>query len=463
MELTDCISPIDGRYRKITEPLARRFSENALISYRVRMEIEYLLALGRLKNSPCKIPAGAQKRLCALKEISPADAALVKKIETQGHAGIPATNHDVKAAEYFIRLRLKEAGLAGLAEWTHFALTSEDTNNIAYALMLSDALGNEIIPALEEVLTALEKLAFTHAADPLLARTHGQPAVPTTFGKEFKVFAARLHRQIKQLKALRIPAKLNGAVGNYNAHMAALPKADWLKFTKDFVAALNTGRKIKLEANLFTTQIESHDGMAELFDCSRRANTILTGFTQDIWRYISDGLVMQKAVAGEIGSSTMPQKVNPIDFENAEGNFGAANALFIYFSTKLPISRLQRDLSDSTTQRSIGSAFAYSLVGYRALLRGLGKIHVNRAAGLAMLAASPEVLAEGIQTILRREGVPGGYEKLKALTRGQKPSLETLAQFIDGLPVKPSVKAELKKLRPENYTGLAEKMAKLKL
>jgi adenylosuccinate lyase len=462
MEPADCISPLDGRYRKTTEPLAKRFSENALIAYRVRMEAEYLLALGALKGSPFKLSAGEQKKLRALREISSADAALVKKIETAGHAGIPATNHDVKAAEYFIRIRMKELGLEALSEWTHFALTSEDTNNIAYALMLSDALGCEIIPALEEVLAVLEKFAANHAADPLLARTHGQPAVPTTFGKEFKVFAVRLNRQIKQLKAFKVPAKLNGAVGNYNAHMAALPNADWLKFSKDFIAALNAERKIKLEANLFTTQIESHDGLAELCDCMRRVNTILTGFSQDIWRYISDGLIMQKTVAGEIGSSTMPQKVNPIDFENAEGNFGAANALFNYFATKLPISRLQRDLSDSTTQRSIGSAFAYSVVGYRALLRGLGKIHVNREAALAMLSASPEVLAEGLQTILRREGVPGGYEKLKAVTRGQKPSMEMLTQFIDTLPVKPQVKAEMKKLRPENYTGLAAKIAKLK-
>lgn len=463
MELIDCISPIDGRYRKSAESLAARFSEKALIKYRVKVEVEYLVALSGVKGALKPLSAAQKAKLLAIVELSDADAAIVKKIETQGHAGIPATNHDVKAVEYFIRLKLKAAGLSHIAEWTHFALTSEDTNNLSYALMVGDALAFEIIPALENVRAQIEKLALAHAADPLLARTHGQPAVPTTFGKEFKVFSARLERQIRQLKVMSLPAKLNGAVGNYNAHHAALPQTDWLAFTRKFITQLNAGRKIKLEANIFTTQIEPHDGLVEIFDCLRRADMVLVDFSQDMWRYISDGLIIQNPVAGEIGSSTMPQKVNPIDFENAEGNFGAANALFTFFSAKLPVSRLQRDLSDSTTLRSAGSAFAYNLIACKALLRGLSKIRVNAAAALEMLRASPEVIAEGAQTILRREGVTGGYEKMKALTRGKKLSLAEFAIFVDGLDVSPKTKAELKSLRPETYTGLAAKIARLKI
>ncbi|MFA5162306.1 MAG: adenylosuccinate lyase [Elusimicrobiales bacterium] len=460
MNELDCVSPIDGRYRRHSAPLAAYFSESALIKFRVRTEVEYLLALCGAGIAP-RLSASGGKKLAALAAISGEEAALVKKIETRGHAGIPATNHDVKAVEYFIRLRLKKLSLSGLSEWVHFALTSEDTNNIASALMLRGALESEIIPMLRAVRREISGLARRHAAAPLLARTHGQSAVPTTFGKEFRVFSERLERQIRQMESARLPAKLNGAAGNYNAHHAALPDTDWLEFSRGFIARLNAGRRIKLEANLFTTQIEPHDGLAEILDCMRRANTVLLDFSQDMWRYISDGLITQRAAPGEIGSSTMPQKVNPIDFENAEGNIGMANAMFSFFSAKLPVSRLQRDLSDSTTQRNIGAAFAHSRIAYVSLLRGLGKTEICEAAALSMLDNAPEVVTEGIQTILRREGVKGGYEKMKALSRGRKISLSDIAAFIDGLDAAPEVKTELKSLTPRTYTGLSAKIARL--
>lgn len=460
MDPLEAISPIDGRYRKTALPLADFFSEGALIRYRIKVEAEYILAL-----------AGADG--LALRKITPeeisilrglaaaADTALVKRFETEGVGTTPATNHDVKAVEYFIKDRLKESSMKDALEWIHFGLTSEDVNNTAHSLALGDALEKAILPALENIKAALSGLATAHASLPMLARTHGQPASPTTFGKEFKVFEARLARQTQQLAARALPVKLNGATGNYNAHAAAYPNTDWIAFTRDFVEQLNAGRAIKLEANIFTTQIESHDGWAETFDNMKRANNVLIDLSQDIWRYISDNWIVQVPKEGEIGSSAMPHKVNPIDFENAEGNLGMANAMFEFFARKLPVSRLQRDLSDSTVERGFGTAFAHSLIAYQALLKGFGKTKVNEDKVREDLRAHSEVIAEAIQTILRREGAAMPYEELKKLTRGKQVTMEDFAKFIDGLAVSDAVKQELKAITPENYTGSAEKLAKM--
>ena len=455
------ISSIDGRYRNLLEKFAERFSEFALIRARIKVESEYLLALSEEKELGIrKLTTKEQEVLKNLSHISIEDARIVKAIEKDGYEGIPATNHDVKAVEYFIKRKLAETSLADISEFVHFAITSEDTDNIAYALLLGDVLDLELIPAIEDVRKNLAELAEKYAATPMLSRTHGQPASPTTFGKEMRVFESRIARQLEQLKNRGILVKFGGATGNYNAHVVSASSVDWQKFSERFVQRFNTKSGIKLELNEATTQIEPHDTYAELFDNLRRINTILIGFSQDIWRYISDGWITQKPKAGEIGSSTMPHKVNPIDFENAEGNFGVANALFEHFSRKLPISRLQRDLSDSTVKRSFGTAFAHSLIGYKSLLRGLGKISVNESAMREDLQAHPEVLAEAIQTVLRREGIDVPYEKLKELTRGRKVTLEDFAKFIDGLSVSEKVKNHLKSLRPENYLGLAETIAK---
>jgi adenylosuccinate lyase len=387
------------------------------------------------------------------------DAAVVSGIELKGHKGIKATNHDVKAVEYFIKEKLGETSLRDVVEWIHFGLTSEDVNNIAYGLLLGDALEKVIIPALDGLKVAIEKFARAYKNLPMLARTHGQPASPTTFGKEFKVFAARLERQRADLQRREIAVKCNGATGNYNAHVAAYPKVDWVKFTEDFVGRFNGERTIKLQPNLVTTQIEPHDTYAELFDNMRRINVILIDFNQDIWRYISDGWVVQKAVEGEVGSSAMPHKVNPIKFENSEGNLGVANTLFAHFSNKLPLSRLQRDLSDSTVERNFGVAFAHSLVSYRYLLEGLSKITIHEMRIVEELEKHPEVIAEAIQTILRREGMSMPYEELKAITRGREVTLVDLHTFIDSLKVSDGLKSELKRLTPKNYIGIANVLA----
>src|SRR3989338_4680864 len=368
------ISSIDGRYRDISSALLEHFSEFGLIRKRLLVECEYLIALSGAGVGMRKLGKEEKTILQQLSQISTEEAHIVKKIEKEGYKGIPATNHDVKAVENFLKMKLAKTSLADVSEWTHFALTSEDVNSIAYALSLRTALQSTILPALDEVKSALLALAQEHAATPMLARTHGQSASPTTFGKEMRVFEKRLVRQLEQLRSRSILVKFGGATGNYNAHMVAAPETDWRAFAKKFVAGLNVGYKIPLELNEVTTQIEPHDTYAELFDNMRRINTILTDFSQDMWRYISDGWVTQKPKEGEVGSSAMPHKVNPIDFENAEGNFGVANALFAHFSQKLPISRLQRDLSDSTVIRVFGTAFAHTLVGYRSLLKGLGKI-----------------------------------------------------------------------------------------
>ncbi|OGG79903.1 adenylosuccinate lyase [Candidatus Kaiserbacteria bacterium RIFCSPLOWO2_01_FULL_54_13] len=463
------ISSIDGRYRDAAAELAEYFSEFALIRARVRVECEYLLALSETPNVGMRsLNADEKKLLKKTCDVTVEDAKVVKEIEKEGYEGIPATNHDVKAVEYFIKHKLAKTSLVDVSEWVHFALTSEDTDNIAYALLLGDALEGALLPALEDVRLTLDKTAKEHAATPMLARTHGQPASPTTFGKEMRVFESRVSRQIYGCRTSIILVKFGGATGNWSAHVSGAPDVDWMEFSRKFVQRFNIEPKtahkkmagvIQVELNDATTQIEPHDTYAELFDNLRRINTILIDLSQDVWRYISDGWLSQKAKAGEVGSSTMPHKVNPIDFENAEGNLGVANSLFEHFSRKLPISRLQRDLSDSTVKRTFGIAFAHSLIAYKALLRGLSKVSVNKAAMLAELQKHPEVIAEAIQTALRREGVDVPYEKLKALTRGREVSLADFAKFIDSLDVDAKVRARLKKIRPENYIGLAVKIA----
>lgn len=456
MNSINSISPIDGRYRKNSEALSNYFSERALIKYRIIIEGEYIISLSEHSSIDLrKFTEKEKKFVRSLYEISEEDALRVKEIES-------VTNHDVKAVEYYLKEKFSKNSLRDTVEWLHFALTSEDVNNMAYALMIRDALSDVIIPSLTTIQKELDSLALKNLF-PMLARTHGQPATPTVFGKEIRIFWSRLERQVQALKSLEILVKLNGATGNYNAQVAAYPKVDWQKFTAAYIKKLNSDkRKNTLTINVHTTQIEPHDTYAEIFDTCKRINVILTDFSQDIWRYISDGWIIQKALAGEIGSSTMPHKVNPIDFENAEGNFGIANALFGYFGLKLPISRLQRDLSDSTVERNFGVAFAHSLIGYKALLKGLGKISPNKEKIISELNKHPEVLAEAIQVILRREAVEKPYEKLKELTRGKEITLKDISTFIDTLPVSDKVKKELKHLTPENYIGIGKELAKNK-
>ena len=453
------VGSVDGRYWTTTAELSEYFSEYGLIRKRLAVECEYLIALSEAGVGMRALTTEEKLTLQQLPQISVEEAQIVKKIEKEGYEGILATNHDVKAIEYFIKMKLAKTSLADISEWTYFALTSEDINSVAYGMALRSALQSVIAPMIEEIGNLLSALAKEHAATPMLARTHGQPASPTTFGKEMRVFESRLARQILQLRRRSILVKFGGATGNYNAHAVAAPDIGWREFAKKFIARLNAGYKIPLELNEVTTQIEPHDTYAELFDNMRRINIILTDFSQDMWRYVSDGWVTQKPKEGEVGSSTMPHKVNPIDFENAEGNFGLANALFTHFSQKLPVSRLQRDLSDSTVERAFGTAFGHSLIGYCSLLRGLGKVSVNAAAMLTELQSHPEVLAEAIQTVLRKEGVEVPYEQLKALTRGKQVTLEDFATFIEGLSVPDDVKNRLKALRPENYIGLAAEIA----
>ena len=466
LESLTAISPIDGRYRSTAEPLAEYFSEYALMKMRVTVECEYLTALSETKGVGIRPLTAAEKTLLrTLPQISIDDAQIIRKFEREGYGGVPATNHDVKAVEYFIKLKLKNSSLADVLEWVHFALTSEDVNSTAHALCLRGALEAVMLPALAKVQAEIVRLARTHADTAMLARTHGQSATPTTFGKEMNVFAKRLERQADTLKHSTILVKWGGPSANYNAQTVALPEAGWLNLARVLVKSLSgegTEKKehfVRLELNEVTTQIEPHDTYAEMFDNLRRINTILLDLSQDMWRYISDGWVTQKPKEGEVGSSAMPHKVNPIDFENAEGNFGIANALFEHLSRKLPVSRLQRDLSDSTVERTFGTAFAHSLIGYRSLVRGFGKVSVNERALRDALRAHPEVLAEAIQTVLRVAQVEMPYEKLKDLTRGKVVTMEHLATFIDGLDIRPELKARLHALTPENYTGLAGQLA----
>ena len=457
MDPLEAISPIDGRYRNIVKDLEGEFSEKALISKRLVVEGEYLIALSENGNLKLRNFSEEEKDLIRkLYKPTLEEAQIVKDIEKKGYKNIRATNHDVKAVEYYFKEKLKDTSLHDITEWIHFGLTSEDTNNIAYGLILSNSVENFILKDLGELRNKIDSLANSYKRTPILARTHGQPASPTTFGKEFKVYSSRLERQLDQLSHSEILVKLNGATGNYNAHNIAFPNVNWIEFTKDFIKSFNMRRNIKLKPNLITTQIEPHDTYAELFDNIRRANTILIDFDHDMWRYISDDWIIQKPVEGEVGSSTMPNKINPIDFENSEGNLGLANALFIHFSTKLPISRLQRDLSDSTVERNFGPAFAHSIIGYKSALKGLSKIAINEGKVIEELENHPEVISEAIQTILRKEGYEMPYEKLKELTRGKKLTMQDFSNFISQLDISDYVKEQLHKISPKNYTGLAE-------
>ncbi len=445
------ISPLDGRYAARLDALRPIFSEYGLIRYRVKVEIEWLIALA---NTPgiVELPpfsTAATQRLRAIASgFSPEDAAAVKAIER-------TTNHDVKAVEYFLKQRIGEdAELAPALEFVHFACTSEDINNLSYALMLEDARLIVLKPALTSIAATLRQLAHQQAAQPMLSRTHGQTASPTTLGKEIANVVARLERQIVQLDTVQLTGKINGAVGNYNAHVVSYPEVDWQAFAQRFVEGMG------LVFNPYTTQIEPHDCIAELGDATRRANTILLDLCRDIWGYVSLGYFRQKLKEGEVGSSTMPHKVNPIDFENAEGNFGIANALFGHFSEKLPISRWQRDLTDSTVLRALGSAFGHTQIALDSLAKGLGKLEVNAERLNADLDAAWEVLAEAVQTVMRRHGLPNPYEQLKALTRGQGITADSMRAFIASLELPADAKTRLLELTPATYTGLAQRLAR---
>ena len=454
MELTalTAISPIDGRYADKTADLRPIFSEYGLIRHRVQVEVRWLQALARHSGIP-EVPPLSEIALRLLDEwvenFTPTDAQRIKDIER-------ITNHDVKAVEY--RLKEKIAGnaeLEAVSEFIHFACTSEDINNLAYALMLREARAQVVLPKLDEIIAAITRLAHQHADQPMLARTHGQPASPTTLGKEMANVAYRLKRQRAQLAVVPLLGKINGAVGNYNAHLAAYPELDWEDFARRFVT-----EDLGLDWNPYTIQIEPHDYMAEFFHAVMRANTVLLDFCRDLWSYIAIGYFRQKTVAGEIGSSTMPHKVNPIDFENAEGNLGVANALLDHLAAKLPVSRWQRDLTDSTVLRTLGVGLAHSLVAYQSCLKGLSKLEVNVLALAADLDDNWEVLAEPIQTVMRRYGIEQPYEQLKALTRGQRVDRETLRAFIADLAIPAEAKQRLLALTPASYTGNAAAQAR---
>ncbi len=445
------VSPLDGRYAAKVEALRPIFSEYGLMHRRVQVETAWLIALAdepgiaELPPFPAA-PRAALERIAA--DFSVTDAARIKAIEA-------TTNHDVKAVEYFIKERIgDDAALAQAREFVHFACTSEDINNLAYALMLRDARDHVLLPALDGAIDTLRDLAHAHAALPMLSRTHGQTASPTTLGKEVANVVARLQRQRAHLADIAIPGKINGAVGNFNAHTIAYPEIDWRAFSERFVESLG------LAWQAYTTQIEPHDGIAEFCDAQRRINVILIDLARDVWGYISLGYFRQKLKDGEVGSSTMPHKVNPIDFENAEGNFGVANALLGHFSEKLPISRWQRDLTDSTTLRALGEAFGHALIGFASLDKGLGKLEVNAERIAADLDHAWEVLAEAIQTVMRRHGLPEPYEQLKALTRGKGITREALRGFIESLALPDADKQRLLALTPATYTGLAAGFAR---
>ncbi|VAW73917.1 Adenylosuccinate lyase @ SAICAR lyase [hydrothermal vent metagenome] len=453
MELTSltAVSPVDGRYSRATETLRPIFSEYGLIKHRVLVEVRWLQALAA-DSAIAEVTTLSEHANSILDDIidkfSEEDAQRVKNIER-------TTNHDVKAVEYFLKEKIiGNDELEGISEFFHFACTSEDINNLAYALMLREARGQVLLPKLDEVLQAITALAHSTAAMPMLSRTHGQPASPTTLGKEMANVVHRLRRQREQIAAVQLMGKINGAVGNYNAHMIAYPEVDWPGFAEQFVSRLG------LDWNRYTIQIEPHDYIAELFDAIARFNVILIDFARDVWSYISLGYFKQRTVAGEIGSSTMPHKVNPIDFENAEGNFGIANAIFDHLAMKLPISRWQRDLTDSTVLRNLGVGVAHSSIAYASLLRGITKLEANPQRLLDDLDATWEVLAEAVQTVMRRYAIEQPYEKLKALTRGKGISAESLQAFIDELDIPDRAKQELAKLSPATYIGNAIEQAK---
>ncbi len=445
------LSPLDGRYARATEGLRPWFSELALIRHRVHVEIEWLIALGAEPGIPEVAPfaAAAAAKLRALASgFSEADGERVKAIERE-------TNHDVKAIEYWIRERVADdAVLARASAFIHFACTSEDVNNLAYALMVRGARDEVLLPAIDELAKKLTQLAHAHAADAMLARTHGQPATPTTLGKEIANFVHRVRRARGALAAVKLTGKANGAVGNYNAHLAAYPQVDWQGLARRFVESLG------LEFNPYTVQIEPHDALAEAFDALARLNTVLVDLDRDVWGYVSLGYFRQRPVAGEVGSSTMPHKVNPIDFENSEGNLGVANALLRHLAEKLPVSRWQRDLTDSTVLRNVGVAFGHSLLGYASASRGLERLEADRARLAADLDANWEVLAEAVQTVMRRYGVEDAYEQLKSLTRGERVEPERLREFIRSAAIPEEAKARLLALTPASYTGAAAELAR---
>ena len=453
MELSPltAISPIDGRYAGKSESLRSIFSEYGLIRHRVLVEIRWLQALS---NHPAitEVPVFSKKANSLLEsiisEFDPGQAQRIKDIEA-------TTNHDVKAVEYFLKEQVADSTELGkVREFFHFACTSEDINNLSHALMLGTGKDQVLMPALARVVESIKNLAHQHADVAMLGRTHGQPASPTTLGKEMANVVYRLDRQITQINKFDMLGKINGAVGNYNAQLTAYPEVDWPEFARQFVESLG------IRFNPYTTQIEPHDYIAELFDALRRCNTILIDFSRDIWSYISIGYFRQKTIADEVGSSTMPHKVNPIDFENAEGNFGIANAVLNHLAQKLPVSRWQRDLTDSTVLRNIGSGFAYSLIALESLQLGISKLEVNREAISQDLNQNWGVLAEPVQTVMRRYGVDQPYEKLKALTRGRAIDAQVIREFVQSLDIPEHAKQQLTDLTPESYIGNADIQAR---
>ena len=438
------VSPIDGRYASKTGALKDYFSEFALIRYRIRIEVEYFIALCEIPLPQLEgaIDSGKKEQLRAIYNgLTPEEAQKVKDIEK-------VTNHDVKAVEYYLREKFTELGIDAYNNFIHFGLTSQDINNTSQPLMLKEAMDNVYMPALQEIIDILSDDAAQWEDIPMLARTHGQPASPTRVGKEFRVFVVRLQEQVRQMEQLRYPAKFGGATGNMNAHKVAYPQIDWIAFGDRFVSSLG------LQRSFPTTQIEHYDNLASIFDCLRRINTILIDLCRDIWTYISMEYFRQKVAKNEVGSSAMPHKVNPIDFENAEGNLGMADAVLTFLSMKLPVSRLQRDLTDSTVSRNIGVPLAHGLIALASLKKGLGKLIINGEAMHRDLEGSWAVVSEAIQTILRRENYPSPYETLKALTRTGKPIDEsTIREFVEELNVGEEVKAEIRAITPWSYTG----------
>lgn len=441
------VSPIDGRYSSKTNKLGVYFSEFALIKHRVQVEIEWLIFLANHPDFDCIAPLSSEA-IIDLKKIyqdfTPENALEVKEIEQ-------TTNHDVKAVEYFINNKLKALSLEAYNPFIHFACTSEDINNLSYSLMVNSGIKNFMLPLCERVLNEIRTKAESYRHVPMMARTHGQPATPTTMGKEFYNFFMRLSRQFKSIKNQEVLGKLNGAVGNFNAHVISYPNINWREASREFVESLG------LTYNPATTQIEPHDYLAEIFHQFMRWNTILLDMCRDIWSYISLGVFKQKVVKGEVGSSTMPHKVNPIDFENGEGNIGLANAIFDHMASKLTVSRWQRDLSDSTVLRNIGVGMAYSTIAYNSILRGLGKIEINESKLADELNQNWILLGEALQTVMRKHHIKGSYEKLKDLTRGQDINKETMQEFIKGLELPEEEKIRLLKLTPANYLGYAER------
>jgi adenylosuccinate lyase len=445
------LSPLDGRYAAKVDPLRALLSETGFMHHRVKVEISWLLALSQAGFSEIKpFSADATAHLNKMaSEFGDAQAGRIKEIEA-------VTNHDVKAVEYWIKEQVKDVPeLLAATEFIHFACTSEDINNTSHGMMILASRDQVMVPTLQKLISKLTEIAHDNAALPMLSRTHGQPASPTTLGKEIANVVARLQRALQNITKVEILGKMNGAVGNYNAHLSAYPDFDWETFSKQVIE-----QRLGLKHNPYTIQIEPHDYMAELFDAFARANTILLDLNRDIWGYISIGYFKQRTKAGEIGSSTMPHKVNPIDFENSEGNLGLANAVLKHLSEKLPVSRWQRDLTDSTVLRNIGVAFGYTLLAYESCLRGLNKLEVNPTRLAEDLDATWEVLAEPVQTVMRRYGIENPYEQLKELTRGKGISKEGLREFITGLAIPDSAKKLLLEMTPSNYIGIADKLAK---